>query len=151
MPLKRATVIPLMRGAFRRGQSAGSFMRDMRERGLTYRRTDMLSDWRSINELEVKKGLMQYVRKDYYPTKASIAVVDWRIDKEFMYVSIVRSRLTPEVPITERKVNIVTDIPMTPAMVEQAIIEKWSEWERYTAEAIEEIVPWTAVRTTYRK
>ncbi|GAH20616.1 unnamed protein product [marine sediment metagenome] len=37
---------------------------------------------------------------------------------------------------------------MTPAMVEQAIIEKWSEWEDYTAEAIEEITPWTAVRTT---
>jgi len=151
MSLKRATAIALMRGAFRRGQSAGSFIRDMRERGLTYRRTDMLSDWRSVGKLEVKEGLMQYVRKDYYPTKASIAVVDWHIDKEFMYVSIVRSRLTPDVPIIERKVNIVTDVPMTPAMVQQAIIEKWTDWEQYTAEAIEEIIPWTAVRTTFRE
>lgn len=148
MGIVRANVIALMRGAFRRGQSAGSFIWDMKQKGLSYRRTDMLSDWRSVNELERKAGAMQYIRKGYYPTKATIAVVDWSISQEYMYVSKVWSRLKPDEPLTERKVNILSDVPMTPAMVEQAIIEKWSEWEQYTAETIDRITPWTAVRTT---
>ncbi|GAJ12056.1 unnamed protein product, partial [marine sediment metagenome] len=143
MGIIRANVIGLMRGAFRRGQSAGSFIRDMREKGLTYRRTDMLSDWRSVNELERKAGEMRFVRKDYYPTKQAIATVDWEIDKEYMYKVKVHSRLKPDEPLMERFVNIVTDTPMTPAMVEQAVIEKWTDWEQYTAETIEEITPWT--------
>lgn len=148
MGIIRANVIALMRGAFRRGQSAGSFIRDMREKGLTYRRTDMLSDWRSVNELERKAGEMRFIRKDRYPTAKAIATVDWEIDKEYMYKVKVESRLRPDIPITERFVNIVTATPMTPAMLEQAVIEKWSAWEDYTAEAIEKIIPWTAVRTT---
>lgn len=145
MPIKRANVIALMRGAFRRGQSAGSFITDMRARGLTYRRTDMLADWRSVNELERKEGAMRFVRKDYYPTKASMAEVEWKLSQEYMYKVKVESRLRPDVPITERLVNIMSDKPLTPAMVEQQLIEKWSEWEDYTAEAIEKVIPFSAV------
>ena len=93
---------------------------------------------------------MQYVRKDRYPTGAAMAVVDWKFQQEYMYIVKVKSRLYPGEPLTERKVNIVTDVPMTPDMVSQAVVEKWSEWEDYTAEAIEEVIPWSAVRTTFR-
>lgn len=145
MALKRATVIGLMRGAFRRGQSASSFIWDMKQRNLSYRRTDMLGDWRSINELEKKKGLMRFIRKDYYPAAPQMAEVEWLMSKEYMYKVQVQSRLQPDEPITERFVNIMSDEPMTSAMVEQAVTEKWTEWEDYTAEAIEKIQVWTAV------
>lgn len=144
MAIVRANVIARMRGAFRRGQSAGSFMRAMREKGLTYRRTDMLSDWRTVNEIEKKDGLMRFVRKGYYPTKAAMAEVEWKKMPEYMYKIKVESRLRPDVPITERFVNIVSDTPMTPLMIEQAVVEKWSEWEDYTAEAIEKMQVWSA-------
>ena len=145
MGIDRATVIGLMRGAFRRGQSANSFLRDMKAEGFKLRRTDALADWRSINELETKKDLMQYVRKDYYPSKAVTAQVSWDLTQEYMYVVKVKSRREPGVPVTERNVNITSDIPMTPRMVEQAVVEKWAEWEEYGAEPIEEIIPWAAV------
>lgn len=145
MGLDRAAVIGFMRGAFRRGESASRFIADMKVRGLSYRRTDMLSDWRSVNELEAKKGLMQYVRKAYYPAVASTAQVTWDIKGEYMYVVRVKSRIKPGVPITERLVNIVSDVPMTPDMVTQSIVTKWSEWEDYTAEELGEIIPWSAV------
>jgi len=145
MPLKRANVIALMRGAFRRGESATTFIWDMRQRGLGYRRTTMLSDWRTVNELEKKKGLMRFIRRDYYPTAIAVAEVEWMLSQEYMYKVKVQSRLSPDVPITERFVNIMADTPMTPAMVEQAVIEKWTEWEDYTAEAIEKIQVWTGV------
>ena len=145
MGLKRATVIQLMRGAFRRGQSAGGFIWDMKQRGLSYRRTDMLSDWRSVNEVEKKKGLMRFIRKDYYPAKQQMAEVEWLMSKEYMYKVKVQSRLKPGEPMVERFVNIMSDTPMTSAMVEQAVTEKWTEWEDYTAESIERMQVWTAV------
>lgn len=145
MAVKRAAVIGLMRGAFRRGQSASAFLQDMKMKGLSYRRTDMLGDWRSVNELERKKGAMRYVRRDYFPASKAIAQVEWEMSDEFMFKVKVESRLSPGEPLTERFVNILSDHPMTPAMVEQAVTEKWAEWEDYTAEAIEKMVVWTAV------
>jgi len=108
----------------------------------------MLSDWRSVNQLETKKGLMRFVRKDRYPSKMAIAEVDWMLSKEYMYKVKVQSRLRPDEPITERFVNLMSDEPLTGAMIEQGVIEKWAEWEDYTAEAIEKIIPFTAVHRT---
>jgi len=148
MGVKRAAVIGLMRGAFRRGQSASAFLSDMKAKGLSYRRTDMLGDWRSVNELERKKGAMRFVRRDRFPTAKTMAAVEWELSDEYMYKVKVQSRLSPGDPIQERFVNILSDRPMTPAMVEQAVTEKWAEWEDYTAEAIEKMVVWTAVHKT---
>ncbi|GAH54114.1 unnamed protein product, partial [marine sediment metagenome] len=36
----------------------------------------------------------------------------------------------------------------TPAMMEQAVVEKWSEWEYEPIETILKIEPWSAFRTT---
>lgn len=148
MSIKRSQVIALMRGAYRRGQSGYSFIADMKARGLSYRRTDMLGDWRSVSKIEEKTGLMQYVRKDYYPSEAVMAAVTWKISREYMYVIKVESRLRPDEPVTKRDVNIMSDVPLTRAMVEQTVTEKWAEWEDYTAEAIEKMTVWTAVRKT---
>ena len=148
MSIVRAQVIGLMRGAFRKGQSADSFIWEMRQKGLGYRRTTMLSDWRAESGQHVKEGLMRFVRKDRYPAETSIADKPYKISREFMYKVKVESRLRPDVPMTERFVNIMSDVPMTPAMIEQAVTEKWSEYEDYTAEAIEKIVPWTAIHRT---
>lgn len=145
MGLRRATVLPLMRRAIKRGQSASSFYREMRAKGLAYRHTDFLADYKGKKEITAKEGKMQYVRKSYYPTEASIAQVTWKISQEYMYV--VRIKARPGMPIVdpEPKVNIMSDVPMTPEMVIQAVTEKWAEWEDYTAEEMGEIIPWSAV------
>jgi len=145
MSILRSQVIGLMRGAFRRGQSASSFITSMQREGLSYRRTDMLSDWRSVNELERKEGAMRYIRKDYFPTEKSIAQVEWALSQEYMYKIKVESRLRPDQPLVSRFINIMSDTPLTPRMVEQTLTEKWSEYEDYTAEAIEEMTVWSAV------
>lgn len=145
MGIDRATVMPLMRRAIKRGQSVTSFYWQMRTKGLAYRKTDFFADYKGKKEIVSKEGKMQYVRRDYYPTEASTAQVTWDISQEYMYVVRVKTRAKPGVPVTERKVNIMSDVPMTPRMVEQAIVEKWSEWEDYTAEELGEIIPWSAV------
>jgi len=145
MAVARSTVIGYMRKAFRTGQNVTDFREAMRRKGLSYRWTTMLSDWRSVNQLETKKGLMRYVRKDRYPTKMAIAEVDWMLSQEYMYTVKVQSRLRPDEPQVERFVNLLSDEPMTGTMIEQGVIEKWAVWEDYTAEAIEKIIPWSAV------
>lgn len=145
MSVVRSQAIAFMRKAFRAGKTATQFREDMRQKGLSYRWTTMLSDWRSVNQLETKKGLMRFVRKDRYPSKMAIAEVDWMISKEYMYKVKVQSRLRPDEPQVERFVNLLSDEPMTGTMIEQGVTEKWAEWEDYTAEAIEKIIPWTAV------
>lgn len=145
MGIVRAEVIGRMRKAFRVGVSASRFIADMKAEGLSYRRTDMLSDWRSVNELERKEGAMRFVRKDRYPTEKTLAAVDWAISKEYMYKVKVQSVVKIGEPIIERFINIVTDVPMTPAMVEAQVEERWGEWEKYEAEIITGIQAWSAV------
>lgn len=145
MSIVRAEVIARMRGAFRKGVSASRFILDMREAGLGYRRTDMLADWRSVSGLEVKEGLMRYVRKDRYPTEKTLAAVQWELSKEYMYKVKVQSVISPGMPVIERMVNIISDVPMTPAMVEAEVTEQWQEWERYAPETITGLQSWSAV------
>ncbi len=146
MGIVRAEVIAKMRGAFRKGLSASRFVADMKGVGLSYRRTDMLADWRSVNELEKKEGVMRYVRKDRYPTEKSIATVSWETSKEYMYKVRVQSVIREGQPITERFVNIMSDNPMTPEMVEAEVEEQWQQWEKYAIEIITGLQVWSAVR-----
>ena len=80
-----------MRAAVRRGQSRTSFLAAMKVKGLTYPRKQMLADWGSITEVIAKDGVLRFVRKDAYPAKKSIAVVDYAIEGEYMY----RLKYTP--------------------------------------------------------
>ena len=146
MGIERSETIARMRKAFRQGITASRFIRDQREAGRpTYRRTTMLSDWRSINELEVKEGLIRYVRKDRYPTEKTLAAVEWELSKEYMYKVKVQSVIQAGQPVTERFVNIMSDIPLTPDMIEEQVREEWAEWEKYAKEEIVGLTTWSAV------
>lgn len=148
MPAIRAKVMSLMRIALKAGQSRTSFLRDMKAEGMLYPRKSMLADWSQLKDFHDKEGALIKVRRDAYPTEKTIVTTDWDIDGTYMYVVKVKSRLRPGEPVTSRNVNIVTDEPLTPRMIEQAVVEKWSEWEYEPVELIEEILPWTAIRTT---
>ncbi|GAI53811.1 unnamed protein product [marine sediment metagenome] len=146
MGIIRAETIARARKYIREGVSASRWVREMREAGLSYRRTDMLADYRSVLQLEKKEGAFRYIRKDRYPTEATIAAVGWAISKEYMYKVKVQSVLRLGEPLTERFVNIQSDVPMTPAMVEAEVEEQWEQWERYAPELITGLQVWSAVR-----
>lgn len=146
MPLLRATVIAKMRGAFRTGVSASRFLADMKAAGLSYRRTDMLADWRSVNEVEKKEGSLRFVRKDYFPAKAAMAQVEWSLSKEYMYKVKTESRLRPDEPLATRFVNIMSDTPLTPRQLEAQVEERWGEWEKYAVEELVGLQVWSAVQ-----
>lgn len=147
MGIERAETVARMRKAFRGGLSASAFFKQERkaERPL-YRRTDMLADWRTINQLETKKDLLRYVRRDRYPTEKTMASVQWELSKEYMYKVKVFATIRPGEPITEKFVNIMSDIPMTPEMIEAELIEQRQKEEQYAGEQITGLQVWTAIR-----
>jgi hypothetical protein len=137
--LRRAIAIKLIPKAFKSGLSASSFMNQLRLKGLTYRRTNMLADWRTVNNIEAKKDVLKYIRKDRLPSIQSMADVEWSYDKEYIYKANTWSRIHPEEPLTERMVTLTSDRPLTPREVEEQIATKWSAWERYVPEKVERI------------
>lgn len=145
MGIVRAETIARARKYIRGGVSASRWVADMRAKGLGYRHTDMRADYRSVLHLEKKEGAARFIRKDRYPTEKTMATVEWQLSKEYMYKVKVESVIKiGEVP-TERMVNIMSDVPMTPGMVEAEVEERWGEWEKYAPEIITRLQLWTPV------
>ncbi len=139
--LRRSIAIKLIPKAFKGGLSASSFINQLRLKGLTYRRSTMLSDWRTVNEIEAKRDTLKYIRKDRLPSVQSMADVEWSYSKEYIYKANTWSRIHPDDPLTERLVTIQSDIPLTPLQVEAEVSIKWKGWERYKEEQLERVQP----------
>lgn len=146
MGIIRAEIVARMRGAVAEGLSATRFIKDMKAKGLSYRRGDMLADWRSVANKKAKEGLLKFVRRDRYPTAKIIATTTWNLPKEFMYIIRIKTKASPEEPIEEYEISIQTDKPMTPAMIEQQVIEERIKEEKYAGEVLLEIMPLTVQR-----
>ncbi len=121
--INRAAAIPRMKAAIAAGKSASSFLKEMQAKDLGYRRTTFLADYRSVGNIEAKKDLIKYVRKDYLPSPRLYADVTWDLSREYLYKLKVQTRLKPGEPLAERFLNIVTDRPMTPGELESEIAE----------------------------
>jgi hypothetical protein len=68
----RAKAQPFLEGMAARGISANEALRTLREMGLGYRRTDFLADYRTYTGREKAKNVAKYIRKDRYPTQATM-------------------------------------------------------------------------------
>lgn len=143
MAIERAIVIAKMRSAFRKGMSASRFLAQMRAEGLSYRRTDMLSDWRTQNKIAKVAGELQYVRRDRLPTGIVIAKAWPKMPKEYMYKLKVKSIIEPGEPVTERFTSFHTDKPLTPAQVEEQVALLWLKGELYEEEELIGLQAWT--------
>ena len=137
--LRRPTAILKMPEAILRGLTPTAFIRELKDLGLSYRRTLMLADWRSVSGIEAKKDVIKYVRKDRMPSIRSVADVEWEMSKEYMYKVKAWSQTRPDEPLTERFVNITSDKLLTPAQIEQQVYGRWGEWERYEGETLKRV------------
>jgi len=144
--ITRAAVIPRIKSAIASGLSASAFISKMREEGLSYRRTDMLADWRSVGDIEKKTGVLRYVRKDRLPSPGLYAEVTWQLSHEYLYKLRVQSVVKPGEPVGERFVNITTDRPMTPHELESEVYLHWGGWYPEAREMIIGVVPELAVK-----
>ena len=143
---RRAIGVLKAKAAFKAGLSASKFISEMRDIGLGYRRQEMLADYRSVSNLEKKAGAMRFVRKDYYPAKAALAEVEWKLSREYMFKVKVSERLRPGEPITDRFVNIMADKPLTPGGVEAQVRYRWAGEEKCGEAELISAVVWTTIQ-----
>lgn len=115
---KRAKFTMMARAAIKAKLSASKFLRVASSQGFSFRRTDMLAEWRNLKKVDRVADALQFVRKDRMPTAAVIAQVDWALSREYMYKVKVYSRTRPGEDVTERFVNIMQDRPRTPGEIE---------------------------------
>ncbi|MCP3678959.1 MAG: hypothetical protein GY782_01145 [Gammaproteobacteria bacterium] len=139
--LKRPTAILKMPEAIARGMTASSFLRSLQVKGLGYRRTSFFKDWANAKGTEQKKGRLRFVRRDRRPPMSAIADVEWDNNHAYMYKVRAWVRTSPDEPLTERFVNIVSDKELTPAEIEENVFERWSDWEKYAGEELERVQP----------
>ena len=137
--LRRPAAILKMKDAIDRGLNIEGFIRELKVTIGTYRRTNMLADWRSVNNIEARKDLVKYVRKDRLPSMHIMADVEWELSGEYMYKVSAWTQTRPDEPLTSRFVSIISDKLLTLGEVEQQIFSKWGQWENYLTESLKSI------------
>lgn len=146
MGVLRAENIILMRQAIAEGKSATRFYWERRAIGVAGRKTVFLADYRELSSAKAKEGLLRYVRKDRYPSTTAMAILSPEASKEYMYKLKVKDRINPEAPLTERFVNLSSAMPLTPEQIEQEVLLRWSETEKYDLQLLEAISVWEGYR-----
>lgn len=142
--LRRPAALLKIPEAIARGLTPTAFIKELDILGLTYRRTIMLADWRSVAGIKVKEGLLRYVRKDRLPAMKAIADVEWNFSQDYMYLANTWSRIRPDEPLIKRQVNLMSDIPLTPSQIEEQIYRVWGAWENYVPERLERVQVYSA-------
>jgi hypothetical protein len=142
--LRRPSALLKIPEAIARGLTPTAFIKELDILGLTYRRTIMLADWRSVAGIKAKEGMLRYVRRDRLPSVKAIADVEWPFSQEYMYVVNTWSRLRPDEPLISRRVNLMSDKLLTPAQIEEQIYQVWGAWENYVPERLERVQVYSA-------
>lgn len=136
MAAKRAEVIVRMRKAIRSGGTASDFISAMMKKGLSYRRSDMLADWREVATIEHIDIAVSRIRKGYIPLEHIAELKFWAMSKEFMY-RIRTERISAEGKTLEPKyINIMSNKPLTVEKLEREAFER--AFEQSPAESGEE-------------
>jgi len=150
MAVERAGMYSRIVAAYRAGQSATAWIKSMYEQGLSYTRPTMYADFYSVAAILEAEGALANIRKDYYPTDKTIADVSWKFKGDVEYMFKVKVLVKRGGEITERFVNIMSDIALTPAMMEAEAIEIVERGGTPPLETAERAIAWTAYRTTLK-
>lgn len=113
-----------LRSAAEHGVKFAEVFKDMQTGGMsTYRRTDMLADYRQFTGIQAKSDLLKFVRKDYTPSKALYTVTKGYQHTKFRYQLDVQiyKPLTGE--SFTMSTNIASEVALTPRQLEEAGID----------------------------
>jgi hypothetical protein len=112
-----------LRSAVTKGLSAAAAIRTLAAEGLTYRRTDMLADFREWAQVPVKADRIKNVRKDYRPSRELFVETTGKQLRAFRY----QVRVNVYNPETREKFEFTTNVTsakqMTMAEAEAEALE----------------------------
>ena len=117
---RRAQAQPFLTKLAAEGIAANEALRQLKEAGMGYRRTDFLADYRKVTGAEKAKDYAKHIRKDYYPTSAVITPTELNLKRKYHnYVnySVFDTILEQEV---NKTLIIASDKPQTIRYIEGA-------------------------------
>jgi hypothetical protein len=119
MGIERSGIEARVKSALAKGWSASKWIQFEKDKGRSYRRTDMLADWREVGNIKAREGLAQYVRKGYVPADKTVELKLWDLKHEYMYR--VRSEQITRLgkKLKPIYINIMSNKPLTIAGVER--------------------------------
>lgn len=128
MATTRGILRSLMYQALEVGYSFNAFYRSAMEKGISYRRSDMLSDWANIrNEITNLVNLRKLTAGDI-PEHTSIGKTEFAYTQPFVYKARVEFQVSATAPLQTQFVTVLSDKAMRMGEVTGQVLSKWGGW-----------------------
>jgi len=142
---ERGILMPLMFRALESNFSFNSFYRSARDKGISYRRSDMLSDWHTTRDLVQKRDELRGLSAGDFPKLTEVAESRFEWTEPFVYQARVEAQLAKGVAPTERFVTVLSAEPLTSGQIFEQITAKWPTYEYGKRERLVTIEPVAAI------
>lgn len=136
MSTERGILRSLMYKALDTAYSFNAFYRSAVEKGLSYRRSEMLADWRSIASELTNRAALRSLREGDIPEHTVVGVSPFRYTEPFIYKARVEYQVSVGAPVLEQFVTVLSSKALTMGGAVGQVMEKWPGFAYGKAERI---------------
>lgn len=139
MSTERGILRSLMYKALDAAYSFNAFYRSAQEKGISYRRSDMLADWKSIQSELTNRAALRSLSAGDIPEHTRVGATPFRYTEPFIYKARVEYQVSAEAPITEQFVTVLSAKALTIGGAVGQVLEKWPGFAYGKAERIQTV------------
>lgn len=136
MSTERGILRSLMYKALDAAYSFNAFYRSAQEKGISYRRSDMLADWRSIQSELTNRAALRSLSAGDIPEHTAVGTTPFKYTEPFIYKARVEYQVSAEAPLTEQFVTVLSSKALTIGGAVGQVMEKWPGFAYGKAERI---------------
>lgn len=133
---ERGILRSLMYKALDAAYSFNSFYRSAREKGISYRRSDMLSDWSSIRSELSNRASLRSLSEGDIPEHTTVGASPFKYTQPFVYKARVEYQVSAGALIQQQFVTILSSKALTIGGAVGQVLEKWPTYEYGKTERI---------------
>jgi len=139
MAAERGTLRPLMYQAVEQGTSFNAFYRSAREHGISYRRSDMLSDYADVRMELASRERIRSLNAGDIPEATEVGAIKFTRPGAYYYRARVEVQTAEGAIPTQRFVTVVSEDQLTISGIMGQITQKWPTYEYGKRERLREI------------
>lgn len=139
MSTERGILRSLMYKALDAAYSFNAFYRSAQAKGITYRRSDMLADWKSIQSELTNRAALRSLSAGDIPEHTRVGTTPFRYTEPFIYKARVSYQVSAEAPLTEQFVTVLSSKALTIGGAVGQVLEKWPGFAYGKAERIQNV------------
>ena len=136
MATERGILRSLMYKALDAAYSFNAFYRSASEKGISYRRSDMLADWRSIQSELANRAALRSLSAGDIPEHTAVGASPFKYTEPFIYKARVEYQISAEAPLMEQFVTVLSSKALTIGGAVGQVLEKWPGFAYGKAERI---------------